>query len=251
MKIHQNFFGMILLTFLLLTGCTSQPQPDTVVILPAKPTRPAETESVPIPTQLPAPTATPTEVPPEPTAGAQQKPHRPKPAQPKVTEPPAVSPTVPVTVPVTVAVTEPPADPTPQDKDVYDISDYVPGNLEASIVEAINALRAENGLPALSKSSRLCAICSVRAYEASVSWSHTRPDGRPSRSVLSDYGYGCGSAKELLLATTTGISGEGAVRQWSRSEKHLALLLSPDFTTAGFGIYKKGGKLYIAGFLTA
>lgn len=48
----------------------------------------------------------------------------------------------------------------------------------------INALRAANGLGALSIDAGLTQVAATRAQEASVTWSHTRPNGSQGVSML-------------------------------------------------------------------
>lgn len=143
--------------------------------------------------------------------------------------------------------TEPP-ETQPPEADIYDISDYAAGSMEYAVLEQINAYRTEAGVGPLAMDSRLCAIASVRAYEASLSWSHTRPDGRDCFSVLSDYGYGYSAAVENL-SYAAGTGAEVIVAQWMASESHRADLLSGSFTTCGVGVYDAGGTAFVANFL--
>ena len=142
-----------------------------------------------------------------------------RPTQPNETEPPA---------------TEPP---------VYDISGYVGGNLEYEILDRINEYRAEDDLEELYLDSYLCAIASYRGYEASLVWSHTRPDGRSFVTVLDDYGYGAGSVQELL-AYATGDAG-AMVDKWMSSDSHRSILLG-GYSTLGVGVYRAGGYTFVA-----
>lgn len=140
--------------------------------------------------------------------------------------------------------TEPPETQSPEAA-IYEISDYVAGGLEYAVAEQINAYRTEAGLEPLGMNGYLCGIASVRAYEVCVSWSHTRPDGRGWQSVLSDYGFGYGSAAEEL-AHTGGFDAAAIVSKWMSSESNSADILSADFTTIGVGVYNTGGATFIA-----
>jgi len=126
---------------------------------------------------------------------------------------------------------------------MYDISGYVVGNLEYEILDRINEYRAEEGLEELYLDSYLCAIASCRGYEASLVWSHTRPDGRSYVTVLDDYGYGTGTAQELL-AYATGDAG-AMVDKWMSSESHRSILMS-GCTTLGVGVYRANGFTFVA-----
>ena len=142
-------------------------------------------------------------------------------------------------------MTEPPeTEPEPTDPPLYDISGYSVGSLETSMKDAINAYRTEAGLGEMSMSSRLCAIASCRGYEISQVWSHTRPDGRSYKTVLSDYGYG-GSARELLVHVSGSGDGQTIVDQWMCVDSYKELLLG-SYSTVGIGIYRANGNTYIA-----
>lgn len=130
--------------------------------------------------------------------------------------------------------TEPPA---------YDISDYAVSDLEYAMLDRINEYRLEEGLEELWLDEYLCAVVSCRSYEASLVWSHTRPDGRDYWTVLEDYGYGGGTSGELLGYST----GDGAavIDKWMSSESHRALLMGSS-SAVGIGIYYAGGVIYVA-----
>lgn len=174
--------------------------------------------------------------------------------EPPVTEPPETQPPVtesvetepPATEPSETAPpeTEPPETVSPEAA-IYDISDYAAGGLEYAVVDQINACRAEEGLDALSMSGTLCGIASVRAYEVCLSWSHTRPNGSGWQSVLSDYGYGYGTAAEDLVHTA-GFDGAAIVSKWMSSDGSRADILSADFTTIGVGVYSVDGTVFLA-----
>lgn len=141
------------------------------------------------------------------------------------------------------AATEPPETEPP----LYDISDYAVSDLEYAMLDRINEYRVEADLEELWLDEYLCAIASYRSYEASLVWSHTRPDGRGYWTVLDDYGYGGGASGELLGYA----SGDGAavIDKWMSSESHGALLMGGS-SAVGIGIYYAGGVLYVACLLT-
>lgn len=171
----------------------------------------------------------PAETKPTPTEPEETKPEETETVEMHPTEPLATE--TPVTEP---SVTEPP---------LYDISGYAVGSLEYGILERINEYRAEEDLDPLDLDSYLCAIASCRGYEASLVWSHTRPDGRNFVTVLDDYGYGAGSAQELLAYAT----GDAAamVDKWMSSESHRGVLLG-GHTTLGVGVYRANGYTFVA-----
>lgn len=151
------------------------------------------------------------------------------------------------TEPPSEASTEPPTEPATEPP--YDPSGYRVGSLEYAVLEQINGYREEAGLPPLSMDEGLCAVASVRAYEISVLWSHTRPDGRGYKTVLSDYGYSAsGAAENLIYASGNGDAAK-MVAKWMSAEKNYGTLMSESYTTAGIGIYRSGGVTYLANLL--
>ena len=141
--------------------------------------------------------------------------------------------------------------PTEPEKDPYDISGHTVGSLEYGIPAAINAERTAAGLPELSLDGSLCAIASVRAYECSLYWSHTRPNGSDWSTVLSAYGYGGYScAAENLLQSSDGMDAAGAVAIWASSDSHREKMCNPAFTRLGVGVYTSDGMIYLACIFT-
>lgn len=135
--------------------------------------------------------------------------------------------------------TEPPETEPP----LYDIWDYFVSDLEYAMLDRINEYRMEEGLEEVWLDEYLCAIASCRSYEASLVWSHTRPDGRGYWTVLDDYGYGGGAAGELLGYATG--DGGAVIDKWMNSESHRTLLMGSS-STVGIGIYYAGGVIYVA-----
>lgn len=147
------------------------------------------------------------------------------------------------TVPSAPPETEPVIGP----EDPYDISGHTIGSLEHQILAAINAERAAAGVAELALDNRLCAITSVRAYEISLSFDHTRPNGSNCFTVLDDYGYSrYSTAGENLLQCSGGYSAEDMVGLWMGSDGHRANILDPNFTAAGLAVYQHKNLIYIA-----
>ena len=160
---------------------------------------------------------------------------KPSSSKPSATEAPATEPVVTESI-----VTEPPATEPP----LYDIGHYQPGNLEYEMLERINEYRAEEALDALWMDTWLCAIASCRSYEASLVWSHTRPDGRHFATVLTDYGYSARAVQELMVYDSGSGDAVAIVDRWMASNAHRELLLA-DYTTAGIGVYRANGLIYV------
>ena len=114
--------------------------------------------------------------------------------------------------------------------------------LRAMAVEAfdlVNASRTVAGLPALTWDDNLEVCALVRANEAAVSFSHTRPNGSDWYTVNSDLMWGENLAKGYKDASSL-------VNGWLNSPTHAANILDPEFTTCSIAVYEVGSKLYFA-----
>lgn len=175
------------------------------------------------------------------TAATESKAAETQPTEPETTPPETEVPET--EVPETEAPTEAPTEP------ACDPAGYTVGSLEYAVLEQINIYRAEAGVPELAMDEGLCAVASVRAFEISALWSHTRPDGRDYKTVLTDYGYGYGAAAENLVYVTGGADAAAIVAKWMSADSNRSSLLSESFTVAGVGIYSSSGVTYLANLL--
>lgn len=148
-------------------------------------------------------------------------------------------------------MTVPSEAPTETQPSGYDISGYTLGALEMAMMEEVNRYRAAEGLSELGKNSRLCAIASVRAYESSLSWSHSRPDGTSYTTVFDEYGFGCGASAENLLYTSGGEDAATLVARWMNNEGNRDILMNSGFYTIGIGAYYANGFTYLACLVVA
>lgn len=187
----------------------------------------------------------------EPTAG---EPAETETAQTLPPEPDQINTDPPETEPpeTTPAETEPPFTDPPEtevpEAGNYDASGYSPGSLEYAVAEQINVCRAEAGLEPLLMDGGLSGVASVRAYEVSVSWSHTRPNGRGWQTVLPDYGWDYSAAAEEL-AHVAGFDAASVVSKWINADSSKADLLNPELTTIGIGIYTLEGTIFLAAII--
>ena len=147
--------------------------------------------------------------------------------------------------------TEPPETEPKNDHPVYDISNHVVGSLEYEILAEINARREAEGLSALKMDTKLCALSTIRAYECTISFSHTRPNGSSCFTVLTEYNYRGSLVAENLLYASSGYSAARLVDVWMDSTSHRSNILHGSFTKAGIGIFYSGGRIYVANFFAA
>ena len=149
----------------------------------------------------------------------------------KATQPPTEPPTDPPTEAPTVAPT---------------IDSYSPTRLDKAIIAAVNAKRAEAGLPELGTSQKLSAAAAQRTVELPISWSHTRPDGSDFSTVLGEFGIDADHCGECLHNSFTAIDGDELVDRWIERESNHDTILSEKFHTIGVASYSCDGVTYIA-----
>lgn len=224
-----------------LTRCSS----NLPVNLPSQPDTPtgpiqtvAPTSEVTAPVTAPPETTVP-ETEPLQTAPPVTRPPQTPPPQ---TQPPETTSSAPTDPPVTEP-DFPATEPDPYSLEAYEISDFA-----LEIMEQINRVRAENSLPSLIVDQQLCAIASIRAYELNHLHAEQRPDGRDSQSLLADYGYACVEAGICLAYVSEDIPPDLLVTSWLG--QHEDLILSKSYTHFGVEIYRSGGEINIALYLT-
>ena len=113
--------------------------------------------------------------------------------------------------------------------------------LEDEILQALNQIRADNGLRPLKQSDALrvaAAGHSASMLGAGV-FQHESPDGTAfDARIRRDYstrGFASWSVGENLLATTGSLSAAEAVRLWMKSAPHRRNILSSGWRDAGIG----------------
>ena len=103
------------------------------------------------------------------------------------------------------------------------------------LLQEVNNVRAYYGLDSLEADEDLTDAAKVRAAEISVRFSHIRPDGRVWYTVDSRSMYG-ETIGRGFNATKDGAAD--LVSWWMSAPSHADMLLDPEFTTIGFGVYK-------------
>jgi len=117
----------------------------------------------------------------------------------------------------------------------------------SALFDSINSYRAANGLSQLGYISEIQSEADLRAYEASVNWSHTRPDGRANRTVLDDMGITNYHAfGENLAKFDSSYEVTHALSLWEESPTHNENLLRDTFTGMCIGVCDSGGTTYCA-----
>ena len=117
-----------------------------------------------------------------------------------------------------------------------------------SVISQINARRAAVGVAPLESDSVLNYIATQRVKETTQRFSHTRPNGRESVTILSDYGVSAGRTGENIACCIS--TPEGVVSAWANSPSHNRCMLNADYTQAGVGTIVSDGCTYWVLILT-
>lgn len=111
-------------------------------------------------------------------------------------------------------------------------------NYAQEVIALLNKERKNAGLGTLKIDYALTEAAKIRADEATVSFSHTRPDGNPFWTVDASCVYG------ENLAYGTRLSPQNAHAGWMASKTHKDNLLKPGYKTIGVAAYKIGNLIY-------
>lgn len=104
------------------------------------------------------------------------------------------------------------------------------------VARLVNIERAAAGLAPLRLDETLCAAAQRRAEEIDISFSHTRPNGSSSFSVLKEFGFTYRAVGENIAKGSP--TPQRVVDGWMNSAGHRANILHERFTTLGVGVYE-------------
>ena len=123
--------------------------------------------------------------------------------------------------------------------------------VEKRMLELLNDLRSEVGVAPVSSNDQLKKAANIRAIETEESFSHTRPDGKATFTVLeeSEVNYSYRLAGENLAMGTNYLS-EKEMAEWlfkglKDSPGHYENMIKNDFEEVGIGVHYDGTNLYI------
>jgi uncharacterized protein YkwD len=107
-------------------------------------------------------------------------------------------------------------------------------------INAINAYRAQNGLPAYTVNDLLTKAAAAHANDMACNklFVHTGSDGSTAASRVAASGYTASSVTENVYGSYPPLSGQGAVDWWKNDKteiKHNLNLLSQTYTEIGVG----------------
>ena len=117
---------------------------------------------------------------------------------------------------------------------------------EDQVITLINQERAAEGLPALTKNSKLTTAARRHSTDMACTdtWSHTGSDGSAPWDRVSDAGYSWSRVTENIAASTSQyFSPASVVNLWMNSPGHKANILDPNVIHIGVGFryYDNGG----------
>jgi uncharacterized protein YkwD len=113
-----------------------------------------------------------------------------------------------------------------------------------NVLKEINKLRSRAGVSTLRMSDDLNYVADKRVNEITRKFSHIRPNGKSSSSILLENGISYGRAGENIAF---GIStAEGVVSAWSDSPTHNRCMMNGNYTHAGIGTVTVNGCTYWA-----
>ncbi len=110
------------------------------------------------------------------------------------------------------------------------------------VLTLVNEERSKAELSPLESGGQLNEAAMTRAKELAQLFSHTRPDGRDSFTVLTEAGIMYSSAGENIASGQS--TPEEVMDSWMNSTGHRANILSDKYTQIGIGYYVTGGQSY-------
>lgn len=110
------------------------------------------------------------------------------------------------------------------------------------IVKLVNAARSDTGCRSLTANDSLMKAAAVRSEEIVEHFSHTRPDGSASYTVLDDAGI------DFLVAGENIAYGQETLDEvmeaWMKSESHRENILNGEYAEIGVDCYVHNGVRY-------
>lgn len=110
------------------------------------------------------------------------------------------------------------------------------------VLKLVNEERAKAGLSALTTNTTLQNAANKRAQEIVSSFSHTRPDGRSTFTVLDEYKISYRAAGENIAYGQR--TASEVMNGWMNSSGHRANILGSQFGKVGIGVYKASNGTY-------
>ena len=145
----------------------------------------------------------------------------------------------PTVKPQPTATPKPTATPTPNPIHRADAAEI--NQMVQEVIRLTNIERAKVGSAPLQYHEGLQKAAMVRAKEISISFSHTRPDGRNLSTALDEAGVGGSSGENIAAVFRTPAD---VVEGWMNSQGHQVTMLSSRSAYIGVGIYQDEKGIY-------
>ncbi len=117
-----------------------------------------------------------------------------------------------------------------------------------SMIDAVNGLRAANGLPAYQINNILMSIAQSHSdYQAAIGQvTHIGPGGTRPRDRAASAGYGGGGTFFISenIAGGTNLSVDGAISMWLGDDPHIQTMLGASYQEIGAGVAESDGFVY-------
>lgn len=111
-----------------------------------------------------------------------------------------------------------------KEEDDYNLEHYAEGTLEL-----VNEARAEEGLPSLTLDPDLVEAAEIRARELSEYFSHTRPDGSDSNTIIREYTSYFFGTENIAKGTSSAIN----IQAWLSSSGHRKAIIGEKYQYYG------------------
>lgn len=122
-----------------------------------------------------------------------------------------------------------------------DWGDYA--EMKQEIVSLINKERVRIGLNELEVSPKVMQAAQIRADECTVSYSHTRPNGKSFNTVFKDVNLASGGRENIASGVVFG-SAQTIVEAWFNSPGHYEALTASAYNYIGVGIARDASGYY-------
>ncbi|HUS82742.1 MAG TPA: CAP domain-containing protein [Dehalococcoidia bacterium] len=121
--------------------------------------------------------------------------------------------------------------------------------MEQDLAFGVNQIRAERGLPPLTRDPQLSAVARTRAQDMADNnyFGHTPPDGCGTRCLMERAGIGTAWVGEVIAWNTARVdqSAEMTVTIWRTSPLHFGVITNGCFTRTGTGAaITADGRIY-------
>ena len=106
----------------------------------------------------------------------------------------------------------------------------------------MNEIRRNNGLSEFKRTDKLDEVALLRAWETTIKFSHTRPNGSSCFTALKQNGISYSYCGENIAVSYT--TPAKVVNAWMNSSGHRKNILNPNLKYMGVGFYRANNGDY-------